>query len=102
MNLKYLRKGLKLSQIELSEKLNMSQTTYSNYEIGRNDPDIATLNKFADFFKVSIDTLVGREFMNIDFARLSETKTDLIAKIADMDEADCVKLLGYIDGMKNK
>ena len=53
-----LRKNL--TQIELSQALNISQATLSAYETGRFEPDIATLLRLADFFDVSIDNIIGR------------------------------------------
>lgn len=55
-----LRKSKKLTQQELADKLNISRATYAQYEIGRRKPDYETLEKLADFYKVSIDYLLGR------------------------------------------
>ena len=40
--------------------LGMSQTGYSKYETGENDIPTAILTKLADFYKTSIDYLLGR------------------------------------------
>ena len=46
----------------------ITQHGYSNYEIGKTEPKIETLCKLADYFNVSLDYLVGREFSNeIDY-----------------------------------
>lgn len=58
--LKILRLERGLSQQELSTKLNIPRTTISSWELGRRSPDIKMLEILADFFKVSIDYLVGK------------------------------------------
>ena len=100
--LKELRKKLKLSQIEVANKIGIAQTTYSHYEIGTSEPDISTLIKLANFFKVPIDMLVERNFHNIDFAKFTDTHFELTEKISNLTEVQCEKLLSYIDGMNNK
>ena len=55
-----LREDKDLSQREMAEMLNVSQTTYSRYETGVLDIPSQTLIKLAEFHKVSVDYLVGR------------------------------------------
>lgn len=102
MLLKELRKKLKISQTELSNKIGIPQSSYSHFEIGRSEPDIATLIKLADFFKVPIDALVERKFNNVDFSKFTDIHFELLEKIAGLNETQCEKLIGYIDGSNNK
>ena len=60
MKLKYLRKKMGISQLKLAMDLNMNQNSVSRYENGEREADYATLIKFADYFNVSIDYLLGR------------------------------------------
>ncbi|PGU05382.1 helix-turn-helix domain-containing protein [Bacillus cereus] len=60
-NLRKLRKNNNLTMKELGQKLNLAESTISGYENGNRKPDYDTLNKFADFFEVSTDYLLGRE-----------------------------------------
>lgn len=53
--LKTLRKGRKMTQQELSEKLGLSRATISNYEVGRRSPHLSELRRFADFYGVGLD-----------------------------------------------
>lgn len=55
-----LRKQRGLYQKELSLYLNVSVSTISNYEKGMYQPDLDTLCKLADYFRVSTDYLLGR------------------------------------------
>lgn len=59
--LKELRKQHKISQIKLAIDLNMNQNTISRYENMERQADYQTLIRFADYFNVSIDYLLGRE-----------------------------------------
>ncbi len=55
-----LREDHDLSQKAVAEMLGMSQTGYSKYETGENDIPTAVLIKLADFYKTSVDYLLGR------------------------------------------
>lgn len=58
--LKPLRKALKQTQTDIAKYLGITVSAYGNYELGQREPDIATLNKLADYFDVSVDYLLGR------------------------------------------
>lgn len=58
--LKALRKKAKLTQKQIAEALNIKQPTYAQWENGRTKPKGETLEKFADFFNVSTDYLLGK------------------------------------------
>ena len=58
--LKQLRKEKKLSQLRLAIDLDMNQNTISRYENMEREADYITLIRFADYFNVSLDYLLGR------------------------------------------
>ena len=58
--LKALRKAKKISQLKLALDLNMNQNTISRYENMEREADYETLIRFADYFNVSLDYLLGR------------------------------------------
>ena len=58
--LKQLRKERKISQLQLAFDLNMNQNTISRYETLERQADYETLIRFADYFDVSVDYLLGR------------------------------------------
>ncbi|MCL6446826.1 MAG: helix-turn-helix transcriptional regulator [Armatimonadetes bacterium] len=58
--LKVLREEKKLSQEELGKIFHLSQSTIAYYEKDKKQPSQKTLQKFADFFNVSVDYLLGR------------------------------------------
>ena len=58
--LKNLRNAAGLTQDELSKKLSISRSAIGMYESSSRIPDVETLEKFADFFNVDINYLIGR------------------------------------------
>lgn len=56
--LKALRLKNGLTQDELGEKLYLSRTSISNYEIGKNEPDIKTIIAISDLFNITTDELL--------------------------------------------
>lgn len=62
--LKFLRKQRKLTQVEMARILNIAQSTYAQYETGKSNPDYNILVKIANFFEVSVDYLLGNDFIN--------------------------------------
>lgn len=57
--IKYLREEKKLSQLEFSKILNISNSTLSQYEAGNRMPSDETKKKIAKYFNVSLDYLMG-------------------------------------------
>ena len=58
--LRDLREDRDLTQKELAGLLQVHQTTYSDYELGKLNIPIETLHILADFYCVSTDYLLGR------------------------------------------
>lgn len=55
-----MREDKDLNQTQLGKILNISQVTYSYYEIGKRDIPTSVLIKLAEFYNTSIDYLLGR------------------------------------------
>lgn len=53
--LRQLRKAKKLTQEEVAEKVDITRSTISNYEIGRRTPHLKDLQKLAQVFGVGLD-----------------------------------------------
>lgn len=56
--LKYIRQYHNLNQTQLAEKLSISKSYLSEIESGKKEPTLDILNKYSDFFKVPLSSLV--------------------------------------------
>lgn len=59
LRLKDLREDKDLKQEDLAKILNISQTNYSKYELGKINIPITSLIKLSEFYDTSIDYLLG-------------------------------------------
>jgi len=59
--LKELRLSHKVPQAVLAELMGVKPRAYRRYESGEREPKIDALIALADYFKVTIDYLVGRD-----------------------------------------
>ncbi|HCC03752.1 MAG TPA: XRE family transcriptional regulator [Clostridiales bacterium] len=59
LRIKDMREDKDLLQKDVAEFLNISQTNYSKYELGKINIPVSTLKKMAIFFDTSIDYLLG-------------------------------------------
>lgn len=48
------------SQVELAQRLGVSQSAIANWEGGSREPNHETTRRIADFFEVTVDYLIGR------------------------------------------
>ncbi len=54
-----LREDKDLTQKQVGQILNMSQTGYNQYEIGKNDIPTTVLINLSTFYNVSVDYILG-------------------------------------------
>ena len=59
-NIRNLREDVDQTQTQLANYLNVKQTTYSKYELGKINVPVEVLIKLADYYDVTIDYIVGR------------------------------------------
>ena len=59
-NIRNLREDNDKTQQELAAYLNIKQTTYSKYELGKINIPIEVFIKLADYYGVTVDYLLGR------------------------------------------
>ena len=79
-----------MTQQEVAQKLNITQSTYSGYESSKYEPNIDILIAISKLFEVSIDNLVGNtnNFV-IDLTDLTEIRKELLFDILSLDDFDC-------------
>ena len=59
LRLKDLREDRDLKQEDVAKILNITQTNYSKYELGKINIPISSLIKLAKFYNTSVDYLLG-------------------------------------------
>ena len=84
INLKKLREEKKISQAKIASDLNFNKMTYCNWENEKRQPTIQNLCQLADYYNVSLDYLVGRNFNN-EFGYLTNNEKELIAMFRQMN-----------------
>lgn len=93
MRLKELRKESKKNQTDIANYLHISQSNYGKYELKSIQPDIQTLCKLADYYNVSLDYLVGREFKD-DIGYLTPDQKNVVYAIKQLNEKNLAYILG--------
>lgn len=59
--LRELRKSRHLTMKQLGAEFGIAESTISQYETGKRQPDNETLLRFGEFFDVSVDYILGRD-----------------------------------------
>ncbi|GAB6169663.1 helix-turn-helix transcriptional regulator [Clostridium carnis] len=105
--LKYLREEANLSQIEVSNLLNMGRSTIANHENDRREPSIEMLLKYSNLYKCTVDFLVGKTnnrsnsintFDLDDKKILAETSTKIFPNGLTTEEVlEKIKIIQYLE-----
>ena len=82
-NILKLRKGCKLSQEQLAEKVDVTRQTISNWELGETSPNPEQLKLLSKALNVSIDELLNNDIKPVLVEKVSNTEklAGLIIKI---------------------
>ncbi len=103
MKLKELRNQIGLSQQELAQKVNCSQTSIYRYENDLAEPDIKTLIALAKVFGISVDELIEADTPMLDLRKFDTWNRKIIEKIKNLPPKDAERIFGIIDGyLKDK
>ena len=94
------RKARGLSQAQLAEIIRVDQTAVSKWELGKSFPDMEIAMRVADFFKCSVDYLLGRtddpqtEKSPPDGElNLSDIEFAFLREVRELDEDDKAELM---------
>lgn len=82
--LRDLRKGRNLTMKSLGAIIGVAESTISQYESGKREPDFSTLQKLADYFNVSVDYLLGRTDKKETAAPKDDGLTPLERELMDL------------------
>lgn len=73
--IKQQRKALDMSQEEVAKRLFVTRQTISNWENGKNYPDLSMLVKISDVYQVSIDSLLKEDTKLKEYLSKKEVRT---------------------------
>lgn len=103
-NIKKFRKEKKIRQIDLAEKLNVTEGVISLWEHNLRTPDIYVVKNIAKILGVSIAELLDEEILVeqqkkalLTNFELTKEQQALLEKIKTMDDAQCIRLGSYAD-----
>lgn len=98
-NLQINRRRMGLSQEELAEKCQISRQAIAKWESGESVPTIEKLIFLADFYKVTLDELVGRKDDAALFEEFIKRYVPADIKFGDDDDALPVinRFFSYLD-----
>lgn len=88
-NLKYLRDKKNVTQILAEEMTGIDRTTISAYELAKREPSVSNLISLANYYKVTLDFLCGRN-------------QRMIIDITDLDELSKNKIMSIINNVDKK
>lgn len=106
-NLKYLRKKKKLSQQELADFFKIPRTTLGDYERGKTEPNIETLIRLSDFYKINLDQLLTNNLSLQDYEIIRQRNFRVLAISTDPQNNGNIELVdtkaeaGYLESFQD-
>lgn len=101
IRIKQLREEKHLSQQQLADKLSVTQSSVSKYEIGLAEPDTKSIIIMTKLFGVSADYLLGisDSRINISSSDLKEDEMLILRDFRRLNSTDKEKAQAYIKGL---
>lgn len=98
-----LRKEKNLTKKDVAIHLQIEQSTYGKYELGKRKPDYEMLLKLADFFGVSVDYLLGRsDFRNSGSPGEDRKDSFYSLDVSSLSEEAILQVKEYISFVRQK
>lgn len=97
--LKDLREDMDLSQSEIANQINTTQSYYAQYENGRRAIPFERVIELAKYYNVSLDYIAGRtnDKKGLTRSELSDIDTELLSKFHLLSDNGKGKLLERLD-----
>ncbi len=102
--LKALRQKNGWSQIYVSKKLHIPNTTLSGYERDYREPDLEILERIAELYEVSVGYLVAgyEDQLQNDSTKLNKEDLDFIEEYKSLNDEDKEYVLGLIRRIRKR
>ncbi|MBE0467201.1 MAG: helix-turn-helix transcriptional regulator [Candidatus Desulforudis sp.] len=91
---------MRLSQVALAQKFNISQSAVSAYEVGRKTPPVDMLVGLASYFGVSVDYLLGISNVREPACRASLEAMSLFRRFEGLPSRGREKILLEFDWLE--
>jgi transcriptional regulator with XRE-family HTH domain len=100
-----LRKKSGMNQKEFGDLFNAAQTTVSNWELGIREAPQSVLIEMADYFKVSLDYILGHDDNEkpaiVADDGLSQLREAVVKLLRDLSPEEFEKIQAYIQGLRD-
>ena len=97
IQLKRYRLELDKTQAYIAKCLGISQQTYANYENAETQAPHDILIKAADYFKISVDELLGHDTEKVATPKLTESQQKIMDILPSLNEQQCSAVLNMIE-----
>lgn len=101
IQLKRYRLELDKTQAYIAKCLGISQQTYANYENAETQAPHDILIKAADYFKISVDELLGRDTEKVATPVYTKAQQSLVDKVKYLNDDQCLTLCSIIETFGN-
>ena len=105
LKLREIRKKCGLTMKELGAEIGVAESTISQYETGKREPDYETLLKLAEYFGTSVDVLLRGEPSSPSPSRPlaeAELKFALFGDSENIDDEDLEDVRKYAEFVKER
>lgn len=100
--LRDLRKKKGATQEDVAASVNIALTSYARYETGKRNPTTDIARRLADYFGVSIDTLITGESDAADRSRVLFGQTLSRSRYEDLTPEELEELDRYADYIRSR
>ncbi len=86
IRIKQLREQQGVSQQDIADAIEVARATYSNWELGKRDPDLGEINRLAEYYQISPAELISSDAMMVNEPVKSykfEENSDIIPRDID-------------------
>lgn len=97
--IKFFREKIGISQVEFAERLGISKNVASNWEAGRNRPDVDYLMGICEILNVTADELLELNFTE-KTVKLAGEELELLETYRNLSGENKIRLIGYLEALK--